>query len=340
MPEHRRLGRLALLVAGLLLGGGIIAQTEGRYRNKEAQLHTTPVFEPTGVKYAYATPPEPGVIRGWVAGMVPPSRRVGVERIVALGDSITYGLGVDRASAWPAALERALDHTEVFNLAMCGWDAEQSISLAVGELDRWQPDMVIWGSYSNDVLPSYLMWGANDDHPVFVGSSIPDEVAVLPAPIALWMVRHSALFRKFQAGRMSRAMKQGLQLGPQLDWYQAQLARLARWSDQSGTPVLTLAIPAHTQAAPERCTEFISARDCEHQASQYRTLTEALGRSGLQWVDGQKIYAATGQPHFMLRPGESIGQGSWENDAEHPTAAGHTALAAGLVPGVVAALHR
>ncbi len=325
---------------GLVIGLVILGLFEHKYRLKEQGLQSIPVFQPAGIKYAYAQPPEPGFIRGYVHGMAPPPRRPGVKRIVAVGDSITFGLGVDRAAAWPAALERAVPGTEVLNLAICGWDAEHVVSLITKVLPAWQPDLVIWGRFPNDPNLTYLMWGAAENVPVYIGTSIPDEVEILPEGISLALMRFSAMFRQYQAGRLAIAQKDGLQLGADMPWYEEQLARLKRSQEAGGVPVKVLAIPAHTQAAPTRCQEVWPAHDCQMQTQRYRTLIEALGRSGLDWVDGQKIYAATGRPHFMVRPGESAGQGAWENDAEHPTAAGHTALAAGLVEVVQATVGR
>jgi hypothetical protein len=310
------------------------------YRLHETQFLSRPVFDPPGIKYAYAKHPEPGKIRGWVAGMTPPPKRPGISRIIALGDSVTFGLGTEAEAAWPAALERKLTHTEVFNLAMCGWDAEQSVSLAIGHLSAWQPDLVIWGTYTNDMLPSYLMWGTHDKHPVFVGTSIPKGVGILPEAMGLWLVRHTAIYRQFLAARMARAQAKGLQIRPQLAWYQAQLRRLEDWSVRANIPVLVLALPAHTQANPEQCPTVLNAHDCRLQAEAYRDIKAALSKTQLQWLDGQRFYAATGRSDFMVRPGESTGPGAWENDAEHPTAAGHAALAAGLTAPASAILQR
>ena len=325
---------------GLTIGLAILGVFEHKYRLKEQGLQSTTVFSPYGLKYAYAQPPEPGFIRGYVQGMTPPPKAPGVRRLIAVGDSITFGLGVDRESAWPAALQRAVPGTEVINLAICGWDAEQVVTLITEILPAWQPDMVIWGSFPNDPNPTYLMWGAKEKVPIFVGTAIPDGVEVLPESISLGLTRVSAMFRQYQAGRLAQAQQKGLQLGADMPWFEGQLARLRTWTERSGTPVTVLAIPAHTQTAPQRCAEVWQAHDCDKQAARYASLKDALGRSGLPWVDGQQAYAATGRPHFMVIPGETAGQGAWERDAEHPTAAGHDALAAGLSPVVQGVLGR
>ena len=176
------------------------------YLAHESRIHSRPVFEPYGVKYAYATPPEPGKVRGWVAGMSPPEKRPGVKRIIALGDSVTFGLGVHAHETWPAVLERSLDNVEVFNLAMCGWDVEQSVSLAVGELEAWTPDLVVWGNFPNDILPSFLMWGAHDEHPVFVGTSVPPGVGTFSETMDLFLAQRFAMYRQWMAARMARAV--------------------------------------------------------------------------------------------------------------------------------------
>lgn len=332
--------RAGLLSAGAGIGLAALIAMDRAYLAHERSIHTQPVFEPYGVKYAYATPPEPGRVRGWVAGMTPPAKRPGVQRIVALGDSVTFGLGVHAHETWPAVLQTSLDNVEVFNLAMCGWDAEQSVALAEGELHRWSPDLVIWGNFPNDVLPSFLMWGAHDKHPIFVGTSVPPGVGTFSEAIDLFLAKRLAMYRQWMAARMARAVKQGLTPKAPQGWYDLQLQRLSDWSKVSGVPVLAMAIPAHTQAAPEKCAESIQAHDCDKQAQRYQVIIEALRRSDLKWLDGQQFYAATGEPHFMVKPGETAGPGAWHQDAEHPTAAGHRALAAGLLNPVRQALKR
>ena len=334
MSQPRLIRRIAEHMVGLAVAAAIIGVVEQRYRAHEEGLAALPVLDPWGIKYAYRTQLERGKVRGWVHGMAAPEKRSGIRRILALGDSVTYGLGVEWSESWPQVLERELPQTEVFNFAMPGWDAEQNVTLTTSTLGEWQPDLVVWGSSPNDVLQSYLMWGANDAHPVFVGTSVPDGVSPLPEWLTLIMVRYSSLMRQWLAGRMAQQQQAGLVLDADMEWYRRQLALLRQWSAQTGVPVVVMAIPAHTQADPEACSQWVNEHDCDAQAARYRVLTTELAGSGMAWLDGRLSYAASGRPHFMLMPGERPGPGAWENDAEHPTSAGHRALVAGMLTEV------
>ena len=165
-------GRILLLGVGCGVGAVVVQNVESAYTIHEQEIATRPIFDPPGLKYAQVVGPERGAIRGWVAGMSPPTKRPGVRRVLAVGDSLTWGLGVRREQAWPAVLERRLTNTEVFNLGMCGYDAEQGVSLITHHLGPWQPDLVVWATYTNDVDPTFLMFGAHDEHPV-CGDPVP-----------------------------------------------------------------------------------------------------------------------------------------------------------------------
>jgi len=57
----------------------------------------------------------------------------GRARVVALGDSFTFGLEVGPQETWIAALERARPELEIANLGVCGYDLVQSLL-------RWRRD--------------------------------------------------------------------------------------------------------------------------------------------------------------------------------------------------------
>lgn len=83
----------------------------------------------------------------------------GTFRIVALGDSFTFGTGVEDGSTWPAALQRFLDRRpelascEVWNYGVEGYDTTREIRwLSERLLPRGiDPDLVLVGFFFNDV---------------------------------------------------------------------------------------------------------------------------------------------------------------------------------------------
>ena len=58
----------------------------------------------------------------------PVERTKGAARIVCVGDSYTYGWGVNLEDSFPKQLERALEPgTEVLNLGVFGYNADQCL---------------------------------------------------------------------------------------------------------------------------------------------------------------------------------------------------------------------
>ncbi|MDP6931784.1 MAG: SGNH/GDSL hydrolase family protein, partial [Myxococcota bacterium] len=153
MKRPRRALALAL---GLGVGSALVGLAEVWQRSREAgpvQL----VHDPPGLKYALAEW-EPDRSRGWHEGRDTPARTPGTTRIVAVGDSITYGVHVSPRETWPARLadlleplaEQRSSRLEVSNFGVNGYDVEQVASLVTHRLTPWKPDLVIWAAYVND----------------------------------------------------------------------------------------------------------------------------------------------------------------------------------------------
>ncbi len=93
---------------------------------------------------------------GFNAKEVPLHKRPGVFRIVAVGDSSTFGWGVDSDRAYPHVLETLLRRlhpgldVEVVNLGVCGYSSFQGLILLEREALRWSPDVVTISYGSND----------------------------------------------------------------------------------------------------------------------------------------------------------------------------------------------
>jgi lysophospholipase L1-like esterase len=104
-------------------------------------------------------PPSPRMVEPNVDGLRdvtrPRETRAGLRRIVVLGDSVTYGHGVEGDEAFPFLLEaslRASGHdVDVFNMGLPGWSTRQE-RLAYERIARnYKPDVVLLAVCLNDI---------------------------------------------------------------------------------------------------------------------------------------------------------------------------------------------
>jgi len=321
---RRRLLAAALGLTVALAGVGVAEQ-----RVRATELGSMRVwFDPPGIKYVLAPEGEADG-RGWSPD-VPPEQKDDRPRVVCLGDSVTYGVNVGPRETWCAGLRRAIPNLETVNLGMNGWDAEQVATLLETHVAAWEPELVVWGTYVNDVFPTYLLYGQITGDPVFVGTDVPEQARLLPETLALFLVRNSALFRRTQGAAYARSERTAGPSSPRPGWYEAQVGRVAAWSAETNTPVVYLAIPPHVMANMATCPDqFPVPGLCDASAAQYQGVLDALTTRGVPFVDALPAFRASGQPHFHP-PGRQ--------DPDHPNAAGHAILTAAVAPAVRAAL--
>lgn len=85
-------------------------------------------------------------------------RHPGTLRVMALGDSMTYGVGAAIEDTYPSLLETALAETlerpvQVFNLGVPSYNTTDQAIYLEETFDRYQPDLVILQyMYSNDAV--------------------------------------------------------------------------------------------------------------------------------------------------------------------------------------------
>lgn len=81
--------------------------------------------------------------------------REGLTRIVILGDSVTYGHGLDASQAFPQVLERNLRlegrDVEVFNMGLPGWSTRQERIAYERIARKYKPDAVVLAVCLNDL---------------------------------------------------------------------------------------------------------------------------------------------------------------------------------------------
>jgi lysophospholipase L1-like esterase len=85
-----------------------------------------------------------------------PPRQPGIPRILAVGDSLTYGMGVGADQTWPSVLQQRLSQrrpVEVLNLGVCGYNSGDVVRVLRQHLTTLDPDLVVYGMCLNDFLP-------------------------------------------------------------------------------------------------------------------------------------------------------------------------------------------
>jgi len=95
----------------------------------------------------------------------PVRRKHGRVRILVLGDSCTFGLGVDDTQTWPAQLQALLENesagtgVDVINAGVFGYTSFQGLRFLVSRGLDLAPDVVIVAFWFNETLP----WSMTSD---------------------------------------------------------------------------------------------------------------------------------------------------------------------------------
>jgi len=91
-----------------------------------------------------------------------PKEKKNAFRIICLGDSFTFGYGVDLKYTYPKILEKELnkiysENYEVINAGFPGYNTCQELILLKEKLIQYNPDLVIVGFCLNDTDPSFKL---------------------------------------------------------------------------------------------------------------------------------------------------------------------------------------
>ncbi len=250
----------------------------------------------------------------------------GTFRVVALGDSSTFGWGVDPEETYPRRLEALLRErhpgmkVEVINLGVCGYSSFQGRILLERDALAFQPDVVT------------ISYGSNDY------SEVPEAFDVARERNQGWMGSLRGALYRSHAYRAAAAWwsrrKQGTTIAPMVlnvgpDKSRDNLAAIARRVREAGADPLFV----------ENCTPGDMAVPMETAASEQNV---PLLRTSLLLADAAGAVQSGGMPPPELarvrsRYGEALLRefpwlAVYLADHCHPNAAGQRLLAEALVP--------
>lgn len=118
----------------------------------------------------------------------------GVFRVLAVGDSFTFGFGVTGDEAFPALLDARRPDVEWLNGGVCGYGTDQALLFLEARGLAWRPRLVVLTLCSNDVEENLRdeMYGRAKPRLVVDGERVVRPAGDVPFP---WLARTSMLWR-------------------------------------------------------------------------------------------------------------------------------------------------
>jgi lysophospholipase L1-like esterase len=201
----------------------------------------------------------------------PLERAAGTIRIVALGDSVTFGLGVAEEDAYPRVTESLLDAArgatlppvEILNFGMPGYNTVHELAQLRETGLAFRPDLVVLGLLYNDIEPSTDQKRHHEraHPPPEAGASHPSLGGRLRARLnaAVTLLKEHSLFFAWLSPRLGMVLRplggKGLgQVGavkdeytdsnPAWRWARTALLELKKACDDEGVLLVVLVIPA------------------------------------------------------------------------------------------------
>ncbi len=268
----------------------------------------------------------------------------GVFRIVALGDSVTFGYGVEEQASYPKQLEAvfarrsASPRIEVLNFGVGGYNAYNEAEQFADLGPAYEPDLVMVQFSINDLNDPTLHFDRQTRLELgrLPDAAFPNPTQRLPlaSPEGAWLrlclrLRSCALIHGRLAGLDARradpaaiegtfAPRDGGEHATEWRWLRARYREIAQAASEAGARFVVLAFPFEAQLT-----------DPERRSAQ-RQLEEMGREEGWQTIDLLPAFHEAARSQRLLA------------DAWHPTAAGHRLAAEvvaralrcrGLVPG-------
>ena len=129
----------------------------------------------------------------------------GTRRVVMLGDSFTFGLGVDDDESYPARVQHSLETrcpttpTDVVNAGVGGYGTSHAAALLEDRAVELQPDLIVYGFFTNDPVDDQvhglhtLEEGALRRNPPSAQDMSRAKALVDKIPGYDWLIRNSTL---------------------------------------------------------------------------------------------------------------------------------------------------
>lgn len=286
LPARLLLSAIATLTCtelGLRIGARLRHRERGVQRDARLGWRMLPSVVKSGFQWGGAQPSRTNS-HGWRDVERSFDKPSGVRRIVVLGDSFTFGVGVDAEARFTEVLERATSHVEVLNLGMNAVGTDQELICLETDGLRYHPDVVICAFYEGNDF-SDVCYARNSfwPKPHFL---LEQQALVEIPPAASWDVRlrmcgytGELLYRLVQRWTPYRVVAP--------EWHERDVLPLV--------VALVARMDADARAAGARFALFVIRSSDDKGAAD--PLMSALEAAGITVIDGA---AGLAQPAFRF----------------------------------------
>jgi hypothetical protein len=175
------------IVLRFILGNYCMSDFLGRSTDREVCTETLPGAEATYTGWLWRVAPSSiHINRNGARGADFPDDLGETLRIVTLGDSFTFGQGVDDGQAFPAVLERTLRsigiELRVLNFGVPGHSLANSVALLRRKGLRFAPDVVLVTHFASEATPHPSMCADLEEDEQ--GLALPPRPAPTPSEVA------------------------------------------------------------------------------------------------------------------------------------------------------------
>ena len=247
---------------------------------------------------------------GYRGPLYPEEKPDSVLRVVAVGNSTAFGLGVEDAATYLRRLESLLSATsgrpvQVVNLAVPGYNTEQELEMLRVRGLRFRPDLVILGYDHNDPKP-------------ILGRSrppMPDDYGENPfhSEFVRYLARKFYVRPELRLGKVDGHVTRGRQWDTHLE----ALAGIGELCRREGVPVVAVVFDAWIQIEDRETSR--------HYRALHAPLQPIWSKGGFRVVDCYDLFQA-----LMRERGWTDTKPLWvsiEPRDGHPNAEGHRLIA-------------
>jgi lysophospholipase L1-like esterase len=173
--------------------------------------------------------------------------------ILCVGDSHTYGAGLDAKDSYPAQLETALSRRHpshefhVLNLGVPGLNSAKVAARLEQNLLQWRPDLVVvWVGHNN----TWNVSGTEEDDPWTRSRRILLHSRLFRLLTILWHNREEARIDEHDRDRERLSLENAIQYAPEFTepdrfrrWLTSDLERIVETATAYETPVIFITYP-------------------------------------------------------------------------------------------------